>query len=128
MQTKVTQGIKISVQAKFQAEYSKPVLNQFVFSYHITIENQSQQTVQLLERYWLITDSLGKIREVKGKGVIGLQPVLEPGDVHTYDSWCPLVTPMGHMEGYYMMLDGLTNEHFKALVPRFQLIASTTLN
>ncbi len=128
METRVTQGIKISVQAKFQAEYSKPVLNQFVFSYHITIENQSQQTVQLLERHWLITDSLGKIREVKGKGIIGLQPVLEPGDVHTYDSWCPLVTPMGHMEGYYLMHDSVTNENFKALVPRFQLIASTTLN
>ena len=128
MDSKVTQGIKISVQVKFQAEYSKPVLNQFVFSYHIIIENQSQQTVQLLERYWLITDSLGKTREVKGEGVIGKQPLLEPGDVHAYDSWCPLVTPMGHMEGYYLMLDKTTNNTFKVFVPRFQLISSTTLN
>jgi len=128
MPTKITQGIKISVQAKFQEEYSKPILKQFVFSYQIIIENQSQHTTQLVERFWSITDSLGRVREVKGKGVIGLQPILEPGGTHTYESWCPLATPLGHMEGYFLMIDGSTNKTFKVFVPRFQLISSTTLN
>lgn len=128
METKITQGVKISVQAKFQAKYSKPILSQFVFSYQVTIENQSQQTVQLLERYWAITDSLGQLREVQGKGVIGLQPILEPGEIHTYGSWCPLATPLGHMEGYFLMINSTGSKPFKVFVPRFQLISSTTLN
>lgn len=128
MPTQVTKGIKVSVQATFQKQYSNPVMGQYVFSYRISIENQSEQTVQLLERHWIITDSLGSVREVQGKGVIGEQPVLEPGDTHTYDSWCPLVTPIGHMEGNYLMRNANTNEEFKAIVPRFQLISNEVLN
>jgi len=128
MKTQITKGIKISVQSTFQPLYSKPILGQFVFSYHITIENQGKQTVQLLRRHWLITDSLGAQREVEGKGVIGLQPVLEPGDIHTYDSWCPLATAIGQMEGSFLMLNADTQLTFKAKVPRFHLVSPVALN
>ncbi len=128
MKTQTTKGIKISVKSIFQAMYSKPIMGQFVFSYHITIENQSRETVQLLRRHWLITDSLGMVREVEGKGVIGEQPILKPGQSHTYDSWCPLTTALGHMEGDFLMLNPVTNETFKVQVPRFQLVSPVALN
>lgn len=128
METQTTKGIKINVQATFQPLYSKPILGQFVFSYHISIENQSRDTIQLLRRHWLITDSLGAVREVEGKGVIGVQPILAPGDTHTYDSWCPLTTAIGHMEGDFLMLNTATQETFKAQVPRFHLVSPVVLN
>ena len=82
METLITQGIKVSVLPSYQAAYSRPAQNRYIFAYHITIENQSTDTVQLLRRHWFIWDSNGTIREVEGEGVIGQQPVLDPGQKH----------------------------------------------
>lgn len=128
METRTTNGIRISVQARYQSAYSKPTEEQYVFSYHIVIQNQSSETIQLLYRHWVIMNALGAIREVEGEGVIGQQPILGPGDVHSYDSWCPLSSPLGSMEGRYLMLNTETGEEFYAEVPRFQLESTVVLN
>ena len=128
METRLTNNIRISVVARYQPAYSKPTQDQYVFSYHIVIENCGSSTVQLLRRHWVITNSLGVVQEVEGEGVIGEQPVLEPGDVHKYDSWCPLSSPFGCMEGRYLFVDHITDEEFYAEVPRFRLESSVVLN
>lgn len=128
METQTTRGIQISVQSRYEMAYSKPVENQFVFSYHIRIENRSPHTVQLLRRHWHITDSMGFTREVEGEGVIGETPVLAPGEVHTYDSWCPLPSAFGSMRGSYLMLLVEEQEYFDAIVPRFTLESTVALN
>lgn len=128
METLITNGIRISVRPQYQPTHSRAVAHQYVFSYHIVIENCGSHRVQLLQRHWLITDGVGFSEEVSGEGVIGQQPILDPGDVHAYDSWCPLRTPLGHMEGEYTFINLDTNTHFKAQIPRFQLEAWEALN
>jgi ApaG protein len=128
METLITNGIRISVQAQYQAAYSKPTENQYVFSYHIVIENQSEHTIQVLRRHWIITNSMGLTREVEGEGIIGQQPILEPGDVHAYDSWCPLSSPIGFMAGTYLLERTASGEQFEAQIPRFRLESPVVLN
>lgn len=128
METCVTNNIRISVVATYQQAYSKPTKDQYVFSYHIVIENCGPDTVQLLRRHWVITNSLGLVQEVEGEGVIGQQPVLESTEVHQYDSWCPLSSPLGFMEGRYLFVNHNTGEEFYADVPRFRLESSVVLN
>src|SRR6267378_4381961 len=99
MVTKVTKGIKVTVSTKFQEGYSRPDQNDFLFSYRINIQNNSDYTVQLLSRHWSIFDSCGEFREVKGEGVVGQQPVLAPGEHYEYESACNLTTDMGKMKG-----------------------------
>jgi ApaG protein len=123
VETLITKGIKISVETSYQAAYSKPVEEQFIFAYHIAIENLSSQTVQLLSRHWIIWDSVGIIREVEGEGVIGRQPTLSPGESHQYNSWCPLRTPMGKMHGSFLMEDQVSLLSFRVPIPEFKLIA-----
>ncbi len=86
-----------------QTEFSNPNRNHFLFAYRITIENNSQETVQLLHRYWHIFDSNAEAYEVKGDGVVGFQPILLPGDVHEYESACELKSEIGRMYGSYTM-------------------------
>ena len=124
MNTLITHGIKISVSSKYEKEASNPTLKRYIHSYHIKIENLSNKRVQLLSRYWLITDGDGTKREVKGEGVIGEQPKLYPGDIHSYSSWSPLSFPAGKMKGHYIMKDLDSNEHFQVDIPEFRLIAS----
>jgi ApaG protein len=128
MESLLSNGIRVSVYARYQAAYSRPTEEQYVFSYHIVIENCREDTVQLLYRHWVITNGMGEIQEVEGDGVIGQQPVLEPGDVHSYDSWCPLASPLGSMEGRYLMVSAETGEEFYAQVPRFQLESTVVMN
>ena len=128
METLITKGIKISVVSKYQASQSRPVHNQYVFAYQITIENQSNHTVQLLRRHWYIFDASGMRREVEGDGVIGKQPILHPGESHQYTSWCPLFSGMGKMHGTYLMESQLDQSRFEVLVPEFQMIAPPKLN
>lgn len=128
METQTTRGVCISVQSRYEAEYSKPTENQYVFSYRIRIENQSPNTVQLLRRHWYITDSMGFTREVEGEGVIGKTPVIAPGQVHVYDSWCPLSSPFGFMKGTYLMLLVEEQTYFDAVVPRFSMESTVALN
>ena len=128
MATKVTKGVRISVKPKYQNEYSNPHNAYYVFSYEVTIENQNMFPVQLLRRHWIIKDSTSEIKEVKGDGVVGLQPTLAPGEKHSYQSACNLNSDMGSMQGFYTFLRLDTGELMKAKIPEFKMIVPFRLN
>ena len=128
MQTLITNGIKISVRPRYEPMHSNPLDGKFLYSYHITIENLSEFTVQLMRRYWCIMDSNGTKREVQGDGVIGKQPVLQPGQIHEYSSWSPLMTGIGKMSGHYIMRRVKDEGIFHVKIPAFSLIAPFVLN
>lgn len=115
-----TRQIKITVTPRFLTRELAPDRNHFVWSYSIDIENRGAETVQLMSRYWRITDAAGKVQEVEGPGVVGEQPVLEPGGSFSYTSGVPLTTPSGFMDGHYVMVTG-DGERFEAEVPAFSL-------
>jgi ApaG protein len=100
----VTHGVRVSVRARYLPERSNPGESEWFFVYTINIANESDRTVQLMSRHWLITDAEGKVEEVRGPGVVGQQPILGPGESFEYTSACPLVTPFGVMEGTYQMV------------------------
>jgi ApaG protein len=100
----VTQGIRVSVRARFVPERSDPVESEWFFAYTIEIANEGSETVQLLSRHWTITDANGKVEEVRGPGVVGKQPILAPGQKFEYTSACPLTTSFGVMQGSYQMV------------------------
>lgn len=116
----VTQSIEVCAQPSYLPDQSEPDAGHYVWAYRITITNHSPETVQLLSRYWRITDAEGRVREVRGEGVVGEQPVLEPGDSYTYTSGCPLSTPSGIMAGRYTMR-GPRGAYFEVDVPTFSL-------
>ena len=124
----VTEGVKVSVRTEYQPEYSSPMQAHYVFTYRITIENGSGYTVQLLRRHWMIHDSNGSVREVEGEGVVGQQPVLEPGEAHEYVSGCNLKTGVGKMRGTYQMERLVDGSHFDVDIPEFTLIVPFRLN
>ncbi|TAF34429.1 MAG: Co2+/Mg2+ efflux protein ApaG [Cytophagales bacterium] len=124
----ITDGVKVSVQSEFQDEYSKISKQNFVFTYRVTIENQSNYTIKLLRRHWFIYDSLGQASEVEGEGVIGLQPVLAMGEAHEYTSGCHLHSTMGKMKGTYLMERLIDGALFTVTIPEFTLIAPFQLN
>ncbi len=128
MVTSITQDIKISVETMYQDDYSQPANAQFMFAYRIEIENLSDYTIQLKRRKWLIFDSNGSVREVEGEGVIGLQPVIEPGSSHAYVSGCQLSTEIGSMKGQYVMARIVGASEFNVDIPEFQLIVPYKLN
>lgn len=128
MEALITRGIKVSVETFYQPAYSHPLEMKYIFSYHITIENLSSETVQLLRRHWYIYDSNGVIREVEGEGIIGKQPILQPGESHQYASWSPLMTEMGKMYGTYLFARDSDGEQFRVKIPEFQLLAPFKLN
>lgn len=99
-----------------------------VFSYTITIHNQSSEEVQLISRHWFITDGVLGMREVEGEGVVGQQPVLTPGDTFTYESWCPISEDFGSMSGYFTFLITRTGEIGYANIDTFLLIPNENLN
>ncbi|BCJ91951.1 protein ApaG [Terrihabitans soli] len=115
-----TRDIRITVTPKFLQKESAPDKNHFVWSYSIEIENQGAETVQLVSRYWKITDGAGKVQEVEGPGVVGEQPVLNPGSSFSYTSGVPLTTSSGFMLGHYVMVTD-EGESFEAEVPAFSL-------
>ena len=104
MSEAVTNGIRVEVLCRYAPENSRPLHREWVFQYTVRITNQSDETVQLLSRHWIITDGLEHVEEVKGPGVVGEQPVLAPGESYKYSSWCPLPTPTGVMRGTYQMV------------------------
>lgn len=128
MTTQITQGVKVSVITEYQPDYSSPHQFHYVFTYKISIENCSNYTVQLLKRHWFIYDSNGVMREVEGEGVVGQQPILEPGDVHEYVSGCNLKTNIGKMKGTYVMERIMDGKHFEVLIPEFTMIVPYKLN
>ena len=128
MVQQVTNGIKISVISNFEGTTYRNYKLYFGFSYQVTIENQSNETVQLLERHWKIFDSLNNIEIVEGSGVIGKKPVLKPSQIHTYKSNCYLTSPIGAMKGYYKMINFTTSKTFKVFIPTFQLMVPNISN
>ena len=116
----VTNGVRVRVQARYAAEHSQPQLNRWFFLYTVEIENQGDETVQLVSRHWIIADATEKVEEVRGEGVVGEQPVLEPGDAFEYTSGCPLGTPFGSMRGSYQMVTE-SGGRFDAEIARFEL-------
>lgn len=99
----VTNGVRVHVESSFDPLRSRVGENQWFFLYTITIANEGEQRIQLMSRHWIITDEAGRIEEVRGTGVVGEQPVLEPGETFEYTSGCPLPTPTGTMQGTYQM-------------------------
>tara|TARA_B100000900_G_scaffold36490_1_gene27357 strand:+ start:909 stop:1295 length:387 start_codon:yes stop_codon:yes gene_type:complete len=128
MVTKITRGIKISVDTFFQGTYYKENKLHFAFEYSILIENQSSQVVQLNSRHWVILDSLNNEEIVNGEGVIGKKPVLQPGQSHKYKSGCLLASPYGAMYGYYKMVNINSTKKFNVIIPSFKLSAPFALN
>lgn len=112
MSTAVTDGIRVSVSALYLPHQSSPDEGRFVFAYTVVIRNEGERTAQLRSRHWVITDGRGRIEEVRGDGVVGEQPVLQPGQEFHYTSGCVLATPRGTMHGSYQMRrqDGSTFE------------------
>ena len=128
METLTTHDITISVETEYLAGHSNPREGKFIFGYHITIENGSPYTVQLLRRHWVIRDATGIMREVEGEGVVGQQPVLGPGEVHGYSSFCNLDTEIGQMSGEYLMTRLEDGSFFDAGIPEFRMVAPFKMN
>jgi ApaG protein len=119
---------RISIKAKpaYVAAESDPSKKRFVWSYEMTILNDSEHIVQLLNRRWLITDMSGRMEEIEGLGVVGMQPLIKPGKKFVYLSYCQLLTPQGTMEGSYEMQD-LEEQHFNVEIPKFVLSAPVSV-
>jgi len=128
MVTQITRGIKISVTTSFEGTYFKNYKIHFAFSYEITIENYSKDSVQLISRHWEIFDSLNTMEVVDGEGVVGKKPVLKPGESHTYSSGCLLSSPFGAMCGHFNMINFTSTRNFRVIVPTFKLSAAFALN
>jgi len=120
MYSKTTKKISITVNPYFLEEQSEPDDQHYVWAYQVTIDNQSKEKVQLKNRYWKIIDSNGTKQEVSGQGVVGEQPVLNPGEKFEYTSGTPLSTPSGFMEGHYEM-ETIEGVKFEAYIPQFSL-------
>lgn len=128
MVTQITSGIKISVTTNFEGSFYKDYKMHFAFGYEITIENLSNDTVQLLSRHWEVLDALNSTEVVDGEGVVGKKPIIKPGKSHTYSSGCLLSSPLGAMQGYYNLINLGTNNHIKATIPNFKLSAPFAVN
>ena len=116
----VTQGVRVQVMAQYSPEQSQPLQNQWFFLYTVQVSNEGIETVQLISRHWIITDADHQVKEVRGLGVVGKQPVLDPGESFQYTSGCPLSTPFGSMRGTYQMLK-LDGKRFDVEVGPFAL-------
>ena len=115
-----TRAIVVTVEPIYLEEQSEPAQAHYVWAYHVRIENQGRETVQLRNRYWRITDSYGRVQEVRGAGVVGVEPVLEPGASFEYTSGTPLNAPSGIMVGTYE-LEGADGQRFEVDIPAFSL-------
>ncbi len=123
----VTEGVRVNVRARYSAEHSDPGRSRWFFLYTIRISNEGVQAVQLTDRHWYIVDGSGRTEEVQGPGVVGEQPVLDPGGAFEYTSGCPLTTPFGSMSGAYRMQrnDGTA---FEAEVGLFELVQPVAIH
>lgn len=124
----ITKGVKVTVETEYMPEYSSPAQYHYVFTYRITIENVSDHTIQLVSRHWDIRDSTHAKREVDGEGVVGKQPILEPGEVHQYVSGCNLKSGLGRMSGNYTMQRIMDGKIFKVAIPSFTMVVPFKLN
>lgn len=119
--TEVTRHVRVTVRAFFLADQSEPERSHYVWAYRVSIANEGRNTVQLLSRTWFITDAQGRTQHVHGDGVVGEQPVLDPGESFEYTSATPLYTPSGFMRGAYHMVAPATGEAFDVAIPVFSL-------
>jgi ApaG protein len=117
----VTRDVEVSVRSYFLADQSQPDENHYVWAYRVKIENLGTEPVQLLRRTWQITDARGRTQHVHGPGVVGQQPLLEPGESFEYTSGTPLDTPSGFMVGAYHMVIPSSGENFDVAIPAFSL-------
>ena len=122
-----TQGVQITVVPRFLPEHSAPERNEWFFAYTVRISNVGDAPAKLLSRHWVITDARGHVEHVRGAGVVGEQPRLEPGEAFEYTSFCPLPTSLGAMRGTYTMQRD-SGEQFQAEIPAFGLVDPATEN
>lgn len=127
MEKAVTRDVEVQVESFFLPAQSEPDEQVYSFAYRVKLRNLGGETVQLLSRHWLITDSNGQQRNVRGPGVVGEQPVLAPGESFEYVSGSQLETPVGTMEGTYQMVNG-EGEPFDVQIPMFTLSVPGTYN
>lgn len=127
VQKSVSASFEISAFPQYVTEESKPEQNYFFFSYKICIKNKGSETAQLMSRHWIITDADGQNEEVKGPGVVGLQPKIQPGQTFEYESACPLTTPTGSMKGTYSMVTE-NGDHLQIEIPEFYLVCPQALH
>lgn len=128
MVSKISEGVQVSIENFYQAEYSNPTNHEFMFAYRITIENHNLFAIKLLMRKWYILDSDGQRREVEGEGVVGVQPVIEAGKQFQYVSGCNLRTEMGRMHGQYKMENQHNKKTFFVNIPPFEMIVPLKMN
>ncbi|MEN9610081.1 MAG: Co2+/Mg2+ efflux protein ApaG [Bacteroidota bacterium] len=126
----ITNGIKISVKHRYRLDLSCPHKGQYIFTYAITIENQSPNAVQLMHRHWFIHDSQAPMqtRQVSGEGVVGCQPIVPSGKQYRYESWCHLLSDLGKMHGFYTFVRPKDGAELKIPIPEFRLIVPWRLN
>jgi len=124
----ITNNIKVSVETFYQADYSYPKSQHFMFAYRIIITNNSKDSIQLLRRHWFIVDALGNKREVEGEGVIGEQPIILPSEKFEYISGCDFKTDIGKMYGTYLMQQTKSGQLFSVKIPEFYMVAPMKLN
>lgn len=128
MVSKISGGVKVSVETYYQPEYSNPVNSEFMFAYKITIENINEFPVKLLSRHWFIYDGDGGVREVEGEGVVGVQPVIEPGASYHYISGCNLRAEIGKMHGTYLLENLNNRKTFNVSIPSFEMHVPFKMN
>lgn len=119
--------ILVHVKSEYLAEQSNPAESRYVFAYHVKITNAGAHTARLLTRHWVIMDGEARVQEVRGDGVVGEQPRLEPGESYEYTSGTVLETPVGSMHGSYGMIDE-GGQHFEAAIPAFTLAIPRVLH
>lgn len=119
--------VDVSVTTRFLPEQSQPEQNRFAFSYNVSIHNNGDIAAKLLSRHWLITNGDGHVQEVRGSGVIGQQPLIEPGATHTYSSGTVMSTRVGTMQGSYQML-AADGKKFDAIIAPFRLAVPGSLH
>lgn len=127
MQKSTTSDIQVSITTSYVPQESRPEQSYHFFAYKISITNKGSRAAQLMSRHWIITDGLGRVEDVRGPGVVGLQPKINPGQTFEYESACPLHTSSGSMKGTYQMVsdDGDT---FTVEIPEFYFIAPQALH
>lgn len=128
MPTAITNDIRISVETAYQNPRLQQGAGHHMFAYRVTIQNKGDYTIKLLRRHWYITDVNTEKSEVEGEGVVGIQPVLEPGESHQYVSGCALQSEFGKMHGTYLMERQIDGRRFEVTIPEFQLVAPYRLN